>query len=68
MVNQFLEDRLRGYSIDLLQLLSHSIPVNDAQTVPSDVVLVLLDEASYASPELAGTPRVLWTPENCRGS
>lgn len=63
MVNQFLEDRLRGYSIDLLQLLSHSIPVNDAQTVPSDVVLVLLDEASYASPELAGTPRVLWTPE-----
>ncbi len=56
-----LYDR-EGWDIDALHFLRALIMPDNRDPAESPTVVIAIDEATHADPELSGIPRVMWTP------
>lgn len=59
----FGRERLSGVDVDLLHLMRHAAGLERADPAASPVAVIAIDEATYQDPRLAGTPKVMWTPQ-----
>ena len=59
-------DRLNRLDLDVLHWLRASTPGKPKPAHPAKVVLVAIDEATYATAPFAGMPTVMWTPQLAR--